>query len=97
MPDNAVSIAGYHGKWAGDRLSLTSQSHTATGTVWLPLSTKKGGGESQVVDSVDFKHIKPTLHALEQLHRSHTACFGIRWELSGSYHRGAIIRELSQW
>ena len=41
MPDNVVSIAGYHGKWAGDALSLTSHSHTATGTVWPPLSTKE--------------------------------------------------------
>ena len=41
MPDNVVPIAGYHGKWAGDGLSLTSPSHTATGIVCPPLSTKK--------------------------------------------------------
>jgi hypothetical protein len=48
MPDNVVSIAGYHGKWAGDRLSLTSHSHAATGTVWPPLSTKEEEDEGKV-------------------------------------------------
>jgi hypothetical protein len=87
MPDNVVPIAGYHGKWAGDGLSLTSHSHTATGIVWLPLSTKTEE-EGKVVESTDFYNIKPTLHALEQLHKSPT-CFGIPWVLSSrNLHSG---------
>jgi len=90
MPDNVVSFAGYHGKWAVDGLSLTSHSHTATGTVWPPLSTKKDEeGKLKVVGSVDFQHIKPALRALEQLHISLPTCFGIPWVLSsGSLHGG---------
>ena len=48
-----------------------------------------GRGECQTEESVDFQHIKPALHALEQLHKSPPTCLGIPWELtSGSLHTG---------